>query len=73
MKLQNDSTQDEMKDSYQQYMADNPELKALLADLLQALIIQKPDNVYQFAHDHFAPFARSSQPKPSFPSDLVKK
>lgn len=54
-------------------MADNPELRAILADFLQALLIEKPDDVHQFAHDFFAPYARKSQPKPSYPSHLVSK
>lgn len=41
-------------------MAAHPELKAILADFLQSLLIHKPDDVYQFAHDAFAPFAATS-------------
>lgn len=38
-------------------MLAHPELRAILADFLQSLLIHKPDDVYQFAHDTFAPFA----------------
>ena len=41
-------------------MAAHPELKAILADFLQSLLIHKPDDVYQFARDTFAPFAATS-------------
>ena len=38
-------------------MLQHPELRAILADFLQSLLIHKPDDVYQFARDTFAPFA----------------
>ena len=52
-------------------MTENPELRAILADFMQAVLIQKPDDVYAFAKDFFAPFARNSVPKPSYPSHKV--
>ena len=60
-----------MQESYQQYMARNPELRAVLADFMQAMLIQKPDNVYVFAQQFFAPFAEKSVPQPSFPSHKI--
>ena len=63
--------QAELEDSYQQYMTENPELKAVLADFMQAVLIQKPDDVYVFAKDFFAPFAKNSIPAPSYPSRKV--
>ena len=38
-------------------MSAHPELRAILADFLQSLLIHKPEDVYQFARDTFAPFA----------------
>lgn len=38
-------------------MLAHPELRAILADFLQSLLIHKPDDVYQFARDTFTPFA----------------
>jgi len=38
----------------------HPELRAILADFLQSLLIHKPDDVYQFARDTFAPFATTN-------------
>ena len=61
-------TQEELEESHRQYMQENPGLKAILADFLQALLIQKPDNVYEFARDFFSPFSPAIPPKPSFPS-----
>lgn len=63
--------QAELEDSYQQYMTENPELRAVLADFMQAVLIQKPDDVYVFAKDFFAPFAQNSVPAPSYPSRKV--
>lgn len=52
-------------------MADNPELRAVLADFMQAVLIQKPDDIYAFAEEFFAPFAQNSVPRPSYPSHKV--
>ena len=65
------ATQEDLKGSYQEYMRQNPELRAMLADFMQALLIQKPDNVYEFAREFFAPFAKDTVPKPSYPSHHV--
>ena len=43
----------------------------MLADFMQALLIQKPHDVYEFARDFFAPFAKDAVPKPSYPSHHV--
>lgn len=63
--------QAELEESYQQYITNNPELKAVLADFMQAVLIQKPDNVYVFAKEFFAPFAPNCVPEPSYPSHRV--
>ena len=63
--------QAEFEESYQQYITNNPELKAVLADFMQAVLIQKPDNVYVFAQEFFAPFAPNCVPTPSYPSYRV--
>jgi len=38
-------------------MSEHPELRAILADFVQSLLIHKPEDVLQFARDTFAPFA----------------
>lgn len=38
---------------------------------MQAVLIHKPDDVYVFAQEFFAPFAQNSVPKPSYPSHKV--
>lgn len=62
--------QEGLSDSYQEYLKENPELWALLADFLQALLIQKPTNAFQFARDFFRPFDPEAPPPPSHPTTL---
>ena len=52
--------QEQLEIAHKEYMSAHPELKAILADFLQSLLIHKPDNVYQFARDAFAPFAATN-------------
>ena len=40
-------------------MRHHPELKALLADFLQFLLLRKPDDVIAFAAEYFAAFSSS--------------
>lgn len=63
--------QEELHESHRQYMEEHPSLKAILADFMQALLIQKPDDVYQFARDFFAPFSPHSTSTSSYPSQRV--
>ena len=60
--------QEELIDSHKQYIKDNPELKAILADFTQALLIQRPDDVYEFARKFFTPFDPNAPHAPSYPS-----
>ncbi|XP_070566321.1 ciliogenesis-associated TTC17-interacting protein-like [Ptychodera flava] len=48
---------EELKGDHAVYMRHHPELKALLADFLQFLLLRKPDNVVAFAGDYFAAFS----------------
>ena len=64
------SPQDELSESYKDYVAANPELSSILADFLQALFIQKPDNVFDFARSFFQPFAPDAPHLPSHPTTL---
>lgn len=68
---------DELKDDHALYARHHPELKALLSDFLQFLLLRKPDDVLNFAAEYFAsfstklidvePYATSTAPTP-FPS-----
>ncbi len=55
-------TQEELKADSSSYVRQHPELKALLADFLQFLMLRKPQDVFSFARDFFAPFASQSPP-----------
>jgi len=49
--------QSELVDGHNVYMRQHPELKALLADLVQFLLLRKPHDVVEFAADYFSSFA----------------
>ena len=53
-------------------MKENPELKAILGDFVQAILIQKPNNIYDFARDYFAPFLPNAPPTCALPAHTVK-
>lgn len=44
---------EEIEQSHSQYLAQHPELKAFLADYLQLLMHQKPEDVYKFTYEYF--------------------
>ncbi|XP_076471459.1 ciliogenesis-associated TTC17-interacting protein-like [Babylonia areolata] len=48
---------EELKNDHTVYMRHHPELKALLADFLQFLLLRKPDDVIAFAAEYFAAFS----------------
>ncbi|XP_042615116.1 ciliogenesis-associated TTC17-interacting protein-like, partial [Cyprinus carpio] len=50
---------EELKADYSSYIRQHPEIKALLGDFLQFLLLRKPQDVFSFA---FAPFASQSTP-----------
>ncbi|XP_056315629.1 ciliogenesis-associated TTC17-interacting protein [Danio aesculapii] len=54
---------EELKADYSSYIRQHPELKALLADFLQFLLLRKPQDVFSFARDFFAPFGSQSPAK----------
>ncbi|MFT7818103.1 ciliogenesis-associated TTC17-interacting protein [Arapaima gigas] len=48
---------EELKASHASYVRHLPELKALLADFLQFLLLRKPEDIFSFAAEYFAPFS----------------
>ncbi|XP_011701359.1 PREDICTED: ciliogenesis-associated TTC17-interacting protein-like [Wasmannia auropunctata] len=46
---------------YTDYLADHPEIKQLIADYVQTLLVVKPINVIDFTIQHFKTFARESK------------
>lgn len=52
---------EELKGDHATYMKHHPELKALLADFLQFLLLRKPEDVAAFAADYFSAFSPSTK------------
>lgn len=57
--------QEELKADHASYLRQNPEIRALISDFLQFLLLRKPDDVFQFAREYFLPFASRRPPEPS--------
>ncbi|KAL3831442.1 hypothetical protein ACJMK2_023193 [Sinanodonta woodiana] len=55
---------EELKGDHGTYMRQHPELKALLADFLQFLLLRKPNDVIAFSAEYFASFS-PAMPSPS--------
>ncbi|XP_076872033.1 ciliogenesis-associated TTC17-interacting protein [Brachyhypopomus gauderio] len=53
---------EELRADHCSYVRQHPELKTLLADFLQLLLLRKPHDVCTFARDFFAPFASLNPP-----------
>ncbi|KPP67336.1 hypothetical protein Z043_114088 [Scleropages formosus] len=53
---------EELKASHASYVRHLPELKALLADFLQFLLLRKPEDIFSFAAEYFAPFSSHMDP-----------
>ncbi|XP_043360750.1 ciliogenesis-associated TTC17-interacting protein isoform X3 [Dermochelys coriacea] len=57
---------EELQAGHASYARRHPELRALLADFLQLLLLRKPDDVFTFAAEFFAPFATQRPPGSTF-------
>ncbi|KAM6332786.1 ciliogenesis-associated TTC17-interacting protein [Podargus strigoides] len=53
---------EELEASHATYIRQHPELQALLADFLQALLLQQPHDPVSFAAQFFTPFTRQQPP-----------
>ncbi|KAK4817603.1 hypothetical protein QYF61_020269 [Mycteria americana] len=60
--------QEELQASHAAYVQQHPELRALLADFLQALLLRQPHDPTSFAAQFFAPFACQRPPGTPFAS-----
>ncbi|XP_070700895.1 ciliogenesis-associated TTC17-interacting protein [Pempheris klunzingeri] len=56
---------EELKADHASYLRHHPEIRALISDFLQFLLLRKPDDVFQFAREYFLPFASRHRPEPS--------
>ncbi|XP_069717201.1 ciliogenesis-associated TTC17-interacting protein [Phaenicophaeus curvirostris] len=59
---------EELRASHAAYVREHPEIQELLADFLQALLLQQPHDPVSFAAQFFAPFGRRWSPGPRFAS-----
>merc|ERR1712007_223446 len=57
---------EELQEDHVNYIRRHPELKAILGDFLQFLLMRKPSDVIEFAADFFSSYSTSAQMKPSF-------
>ncbi|XP_066520254.1 ciliogenesis-associated TTC17-interacting protein [Hoplias malabaricus] len=57
---------EELKAAHSSYVRHHPELKTLLADFVQFLLLRKPQDVFSFACDFFGPFDPQRPPGSSF-------
>lgn len=62
------SLQEELKADHMSYVRHHPELRAVLADFLQFLLLRKPQDVFSFAREYFAPFSSQRPPADTFKS-----
>ncbi|KAL3054811.1 hypothetical protein OYC64_017696 [Pagothenia borchgrevinki] len=54
---------EELKADHASYLRQHPEIRALISDFLQFLLLRKPDDIFQFARDYFIPFVFRRPPK----------
>ncbi|KAM9305717.1 ciliogenesis-associated TTC17-interacting protein [Gastrophryne carolinensis] len=62
---------EELISAHETYLRRHPEMKVLLSDFMQFLLLRKPEDVFTFAAEFFAPFSSSSDSGDSFPSSQV--
>lgn len=43
----------ELKRSYSEYVRAHPEIRSLLNDFMCAVLMEKPEDIFEFAHNHF--------------------
>ncbi|KAM6919959.1 ciliogenesis-associated TTC17-interacting protein [Lycodopsis pacificus] len=56
---------EELKADHASYLRQHPEIRALISDFLQFLLLRKPNDVFQFAREYFLPFECRRPPEPS--------
>ncbi|XP_075875907.1 ciliogenesis-associated TTC17-interacting protein [Nelusetta ayraudi] len=55
---------EELNAEHALYLRQHPEIRALISDFLQFLLLRKPENVLQFSRDYFLPFSSRNLPEP---------
>ncbi|XP_046883917.1 ciliogenesis-associated TTC17-interacting protein [Hypomesus transpacificus] len=59
---------EELKAEHASYLRQHPELRVIMADFLQFLLLRKPSNVFLFAKEYFLPFSSCHPPRGTFNS-----
>ena len=59
---------EELKNEYDQYLHDHPDLKAIMGDYIQSLISFKPNDVAAFSAKYFASYSSKTKPNKLLPS-----
>ncbi|KAM9458820.1 ciliogenesis-associated TTC17-interacting protein [Salvelinus alpinus] len=57
---------EELKAEHASYLRQHPELRTMMADFLQFLLLRKPSDVFVFAREYFSPFASLQPPGSTF-------
>lgn len=65
------SVKEELMADHTLYLRQHPEIRALISDFLQFLLLRKPDDVFQFAREYFLPFAPDHSPEPSLKAPFL--
>ncbi|KAM9789296.1 ciliogenesis-associated TTC17-interacting protein [Neosynchiropus ocellatus] len=55
----------ELKADHALYLRQHPEIRALVSDFLQFLLLRKPEDVFTFAKEYFLPFTNHRPPESS--------
>ena len=59
---------EELKNEYDQYLHDHPDVKAIMGDYVQSLISFKPNDVAAFSAKYFASYSSKTKPNKLLPS-----
>ncbi|XP_069472937.1 ciliogenesis-associated TTC17-interacting protein isoform X2 [Ambystoma mexicanum] len=57
---------EELRSDHATYIRRHPDVRILMADFLQFLLLRKPDDIVAFAAEFFAPFATARSPTSAF-------
>ena len=63
---------EELKNDYDQYMHDHPDLKALVADYTQSILSFKPSDTISFSAKFFAPYSANTRDNQFLPIHCEK-
>lgn len=61
LKSEHTDKRESLKNDYDQYLNDNPDLRAIMADFMQSLVSFKPTDVVEFSAKYFAPYSAKTK------------